>query len=110
MATTDQVSGMADRTISGAMIWLLTYFLHRLEVAGYLQTGDATNLSPVLIILGMAAWGYWINRPKAIVQSAASLPGTTVITTAELAAATPNQANIIPNNQTQVIQPHEAKP
>lgn len=101
--TTDQISGMVDRTISGALIGLLGFVLHKLVLAGVLADSDVTLLSPMLIILLMAAWGYWTNRPKAIVQSAAALPGTTVVTTPDLSAATPNQVNIVSNLANNVV-------
>lgn len=101
--TTDQASGIADRTVSGALVWAVSFFLGKLAVAGYLMASDVPQLSVVVIILGSAAWGYWVNRPKAIVQSAAALPGTVVVTTPDLSAATPNQTNIVSNLANNVI-------
>lgn len=101
--TTNQVSGMADRTISGALIGLLGFFLHKLVVTGILAENDVTLLSPILIILLSAAWGYYVNRPTAIVQAAASLPGTVVVTTSDLSDATPNQSNIVSNITNNVV-------
>lgn len=101
--TTDQVSGMLDRAISGALLWLVTFILAKLVTSGYLQSGDAAQLSPILILLGSAAYGYWVNRPKAIVQSAAALPGTVVVTTPDLSEATPGQNNIVSNMTKSVI-------
>lgn len=112
--TTDQASGIADRTISGTMIWLISFFLGKLAVAGYLAASDVPQLSVAVIILGSAAWGYWVNRPKAIVQAAANIVNpdgtkTIIVTSAELAAATPDQANIVSNIANSVIDKNTRK-
>ena len=39
-------------------------------------------------------YAWWVNRPKAILQSAAAVPGTTVVTVPEIAHATP-ETNIV---------------
>lgn len=100
--TTDQVTGMLDRAVSGALIWLVTFILHKLAVSGILADGDVASLSPVLILIGSASYGYWVNRPKAIVQSAAALPGTIVVTTSDLSTSTPEK-NIVSNTMNRVI-------
>ena len=101
--TSDQASGIADRTVSGALIWLVSFVLAKVAALGYLAASDVPQLSVVVIILASAGWGYWINRPMAIVKSAAALPGTTVVTTPDLATATPDQANIVSNLKNKVI-------
>ena len=89
--TTDQASGIADRTISGTMIWLISFVLGKLAVAGYLAASDVPQLSVAVIILGSAGWGYWVNRPKAIIQAAGNVVGADgrkaeIIVSPELAA------------------------
>lgn len=105
--TSDQISGMADRTISGALIGLLGFSLHKLVLAGVLVDSDVTLLTPMLIILFMAAWGWWVNRPKAIIAAAGAVVGddgkkTIVVASPELAASTP-QTNVVSNLTNNVI-------
>ena len=42
-------------------------------------------------------WGLFAHTDKSKVQAAATIPGTVVVTTPALAAATPLQANIVSN-------------
>lgn len=85
--TWDQIKGTLDR---------LFIALAALAVGkGWISQSDAALYIGVGIALAGALYGYWINRPKAIVQSAAALPNTLVITTPALATATPNEKNII---------------
>jgi hypothetical protein len=85
--TGDQVSGVLDRVV----IALLMYAVGK----GYIDQAIAQQLLPIVVPLIAGAWGWWVNRPKAIVVSAAALPNTTVITTQALADATPSHANIV---------------
>jgi hypothetical protein len=91
--TNDQVKGMLDRGLAV----IVTMFLGWCVRKGYLGEGDAATLAPAIVLLPSLAWGWWNNRPKALVQSAAALPGTVVVTTPDLAKATPNESNIISN-------------
>ena len=67
----DQVKGMLDR----ALAVMATMFLNWLVTKGYLGQSDAATLLPALVLLPSLAWGYWNNRPKALLQSAASVVG-----------------------------------
>ena len=82
----DQVKGVADRAIAMLLVWLVA--------KGYIGESEAATIGTVIIGLLSLAWGWWINRDKALVQSAATVPGTTVVTTADLAASTP-ETNIV---------------
>lgn len=87
----DQMRGMLDR----AATVLATMFLHWLVSKGVLGESDAAQLLPAVVLLPAIAWGWWNNRDKALLQSAASVPGTVVVTTPALATATPNDRNIV---------------
>jgi len=94
----DQVKGMLDRAIAV----LATMFLNWMVTKGWLGQSDAATLLPALVLLPALAWGYWNNRDKALVQSAANVPGTIVVTQPALAAATPDQNNIVSNTNVEV--------
>lgn len=87
----DQVRGMLDR----AMTVLATMFLHWMVTKGWLGESDAAQLLPALVIVPAIAYGWWNNRNKALLQAAASVPGTVVVTTPALALATPESKNIV---------------
>lgn len=91
--TVDQVKGAADRIL----IALLTFIVSKGWVTPSQAAEYTTNLLPLALALVGAWYGWYINSPKSIVQSAAALPGTTVVTTHDLAQATPNEANIVSN-------------
>ena len=94
----DQVKGMLDRAIAV----LATMFLGWMVKKGWLGESDSATLLPAVVLLPSLAWGWWNNRPTALVQSAANLPGTTIVTTPDLADATPFQGNIVSNTKVKV--------
>lgn len=102
----DQTKGMLDRAIAV----LATMFLGWLVKRGWLGESDALTLMPAIILLPSLAWGWWVNRDKALLQSAASVPAgpglkTVIITSPEFAKDTPEN-NIVSNKQ---IKPVEVK-
>jgi hypothetical protein len=94
----DQLKGMLDRVGLVLATWFLAWMVRK----GWIGTEDSAVLLPGLILLPALAWGYWNNRNKALVQSAANVPGTVVVTSPELAAATPDQNNIVSNTNVEV--------
>lgn len=102
MPTTDQVKGITDRLVAVLLTWLVA--------KGYIGRDDALEYGPIAIALAMAFYAWWVNRPKAIVQSAAAIPGTTVVTTPELASGTPEQNILSTATNTVVGPPPEVGP
>jgi len=96
--TKDQLSGGLDRALTVLVTWLLTY----LTTKGYITSSQAADFMPLILAIVTAIYGWYVNRPIAIAQSAAALPGTTVVTTADIAQATPNEKNIVSNKTNQV--------
>ena len=90
----DQASGMLDRVLSMGAVWLVA--------RGYISASDAAQYIPLLIALAGAAWGWYRNRPIAQLQSAASVPGTTIVASPALAGASP-QANIVSSGTSAVV-------
>ena len=86
MPTSDQIKGMADRIVAMLAVWLVA--------KGYVGKDFAVEFGPVIVALVSVWYGWWINRPKAILQSAAAVPGTTVVTVPEFAHSTP-ETNIV---------------
>lgn len=87
----DQIKGMIDRALAVMATMLLAWMVRK----GWLGESDAATLLPAIVLLPSLAWGAWVNRDKALVQSAAAVPGTVVVTTPALAQDTPNERNII---------------
>lgn len=86
--------------IVGSMAVALGYISP--EKAGVLVSNILAVIGP-LMILGGIVWSWFANTEKALVQSAAAIPGTVVVTTAALAKATPEQNNIVSNTETKVV-------
>ena len=68
--TQDQLQGAGDRALLVLVTWFLTFATGR----GWLTTSDVASLAPAVVTIVGFAWGYWVNRPKAILQSAQALP------------------------------------
>lgn len=92
--TTEQVKGILDRLVAMLLVWLVA--------KGYLADGDAATVGTVLIGMGSLAWGWWINRRKSIVQAAAAIPNTVVVTQPQIANSTP-ELNIVSNVSSAVV-------
>lgn len=88
----DPIKGALDRVLGIVLTWALTWAATK----GYIAQTQVAELLPAILVLIWAGYGVWVNRPKAIVQAAAAVPGTVVLTTHALSEATPNQENIIP--------------
>jgi hypothetical protein len=94
----DQTTGIVERVIYGVAMAVLM----KLVAKGWLDADMAPYIAGGAVTAVGGAYAWWINRPKAIVQSAAALPGTIVVTTHDLAAATPDQSNIVSNKTNEV--------
>lgn len=68
---------------------------------------QATWLAILMAVGGAIAVVYnaIINRNIGVAKAAAAIPGTTVVTTPEIAAATPAQANIVSHDEVMVSKP-----
>lgn len=69
--TWDQVRGPAERLVLGTV----AYFLGKYK----LDTSMAADITMLVMLVFWMAWGWWINRPQSIKQSATAIPGTLVI-------------------------------
>lgn len=99
----DQIKGMLDRAIAV----IATMFLAWMVKKGWLGESDAAALTPALVLLPSLMWGWWNNRDKALLQSAANVVGedgkrTLIVTSATMAAATPENTNIVSNAEVKV--------
>jgi hypothetical protein len=104
--TIDQFKGVADRVGSLLVMWLV--------LRGSLSEGDAERYTVIItdfiaaaVALIAAAWGWWVNRDKALVQSAANVVDadgkrTVIVTSPELAAAT-TETNIVSGKDNKVV-------
>jgi len=66
----------------------------------WISEAEMMQLVAVIIGIGGVIWGAYVNTDKALVQAASSVPAgpglrTVVSTSPELAAATPNESNIV---------------
>lgn len=90
MLTFDQIRAPVERVV----LLALAYAAGR----GWISEADVAGFGVAALAAISAFYGWWINRPKAVVQAAAAIPGTTVVTTPELAAAT-SETNIVSNGE-----------
>jgi hypothetical protein len=100
----DQTKGMMDR----AAAVIATWFLGWMVTKGWLGASDSAVLLPAVILLPSIAYGAWVNRDKALIQSAGNVVDpktckpTIIVTSPEMAAATPDQNNIVSNTDVKV--------
>ena len=64
--TWDQLSGILDRVL----IALFTYFVAQ----GYVSQQEVAGDIATIIGIAGALWGWYVNRPKSILKSAAAIP------------------------------------
>lgn len=95
MPNWSQVSGGLDRVVLVALTWLAS--------KGYITSADVANYATLIVGVLGALYAFYVNRNTNLAKQAASIPGTTVVTTPEIAAATPNKQNILSNKTAQVI-------
>lgn len=98
----DQITGQLRQilpilgSIAVALGWISP------EKSNLLISNILAVIGPIMIIAGIV-WTAVANTQKAIMQSAAAVPGTVVITTPDLAAATPNETNIMSNKTSKAV-------
>lgn len=97
--TKDQFSAAIERFFSIFITWLLTY----LTTKGIISTSQAAEFGPLILTLGYGGYGLWVAKRSNILLAASNIPGTTVVTTPELAAATPSANNVISNTENKAI-------
>lgn len=95
--------GMSNDQIAGQLRQILPILGSMAVALGWISPEKAnavvTNILAIvgpLMILGGIVWTAFANTEKALVQSAAAIPGTVVVTTPDLAVATPER-NIVSN-------------
>lgn len=91
----DQASATIDRVITVFVTWLFTY----LTTKGIITSSQAAEFMPLALTLLFGIYGWWISKPSNIILAASNIPGTTVVTTPELAQATPTAQNVISNTE-----------
>lgn len=94
--TKDQSTSVLERLFTVFITWLLTW----LTTKGYITSAQAAEYMPLLLGVFAAVYAWWVAKPSNILLAASNIPGTTVVTTPELAEATPSAANIVSNTET----------
>ena len=64
--TFDQIRGPIERVIYIGLGWLVA--------RGFITSAEVANYATLALAIIAAFYGWWQNRPKAILQSAAALP------------------------------------
>lgn len=80
--TFDQIRGPIERVLYVA--------LGALSAKGYIGSDQVGNYAALVLGIGAAFYGWWQNRPKAILESASALPEVTSIKTTDAALAADN--------------------
>ena len=71
--TFDQIRGPVERIIYIALGWFVA--------KGFIASSEVANYATLVLAIVAAFYGWWQNRPKAILQSASAVPGVTRIVT-----------------------------
>ena len=64
--TFDQVRGPLERVVYIFLGWLVA--------RGFITSAEVANYATLILAVLAASYGWWQNRPKAIIQSAQALP------------------------------------
>jgi len=102
--TSDQTYGIFERILYGlAMLALM-----KAVGWGWITSAEAPYYAAGIVTAVGSVWAWWINRPKAIMQSAAAIvdPDTgkkaVIVTSPAMAASTP-ETNIVSNLSNKVV-------
>lgn len=76
--TFDQIRGPIERLVLVGLGWL--------AAKGVITSAEVANYATLVLALGAAFFGWWQNRPKAILQSAQALPEVTKIVSTNVAS------------------------
>lgn len=102
--TWDQVKGAAERLITVALASVFSIAVLKGWITKQQAIDYGAELAPVVLAFAAAGYAAWKNRPKSLVQRAAALPGTAVVTTPALANSTP-EGNIVSSAAVEIV-PH----
>lgn len=81
--TLEQTKSIGERAATVLVTWAVA--------RGWIPTGDATVMVGFVVSVIPLVWAWWHNRQQALVQKAATVPNTTVVTVPALAAAAPEK-------------------
>lgn len=107
--TNPQSMGVTERIAYAAVFWLCM----RLASRGYMSPEMAEYVALGIVAGGGAVMGWWQNRPKILVEAVSNIPNpdspngrTVVVTTPELAAATPAAPTVISSTEAKIVPKH----
>lgn len=100
--TWDQIKGIAERLITVGLASALSLAVLKGWITKQQAIDYGAELAPLIIAAAAAGYAAWHNRPKALVQRAAALPGTAVVTTPDLANSTPER-NIVSSAAVEIV-------
>jgi hypothetical protein len=107
MLNNEQLKGMGERLATIIATWFLLKMVQR----GFISSEDSGILLPGLVVVIVAmpslAYGWWVNRSKALQQAASNTfnpDGTKpiIVTSAAIAAST-SEANIVSSATNKVV-------
>lgn len=100
--TWDQISGVAERLVTVALASVFSLAVLKGWITKQQAIDYGAELAPIILAFAAASYAAYRNRPKAIVQRAAALPGTAVVTTPALANSTP-EGNIVSSATVDIV-------
>lgn len=99
--TKDQGTSIIERILYGIALAVAM----KAVAYGWIEADMAPYYAAGLVTLVASAYAWWINRPVAIAKAAENIsPDTKVITTPAIAAATPDNPNILSSADVKVVQ------
>lgn len=88
--------------LSGTVERLLTILITYAVAKGYVSAADSTALITFGVAGASLVYTVYTNRNTNLAKQAASIPNTTVVTTPEIAAATPTLKNVVSTSDVKV--------
>lgn len=90
------LTGIIDRITLVGLTWLVS--------KGFITNSDVANLAPLVPLILAAVVGWYQNRQVALAEAASTIPDTKVVTSAEVNAATPDNKNIVSNEEKKIVE------
>jgi uncharacterized membrane protein YeaQ/YmgE (transglycosylase-associated protein family) len=91
-----QYSGALDRIVLIGLTWAAS--------KGWILPSDVAGIATMIVGIAGAVYAFWVNRSSNLtIKAATANPSQIIVASPELAKSTPNQPNIVSNEDVKVV-------